>query len=150
MPGQTAAGDTITGVDERVLTEHSGTPDAGDTDTFPAVTADRGAAPDRTADRTAAPAATAVRRTGWYQVPYAIVRAGLIAGLAWAWQGTTHVRAGMVTVAAVLLAAALGRLVLPEQRAGMLVTRHRLLDVMTLLGLGVCILVMTLVLPRSV
>ncbi len=143
-----------------MLTEHSGTSDGGDTDTFPAVTADRGAATPAgpapaaadpaPAPAPAVPAAATMRSSRWSQVPYVIVLAGLVAGLAWAWQGTAHVRAGMVTVAAVLLAAALGRLVLPEQRAGMLVTRHRLLDVVTLLGLGVCILVMTLVLPRSV
>jgi hypothetical protein len=81
-------------------------------------------------------------------MPYAIAVAGVLAGLVWAWQGTAQVRAGMVTVAAALLAAALARLVLPERQAGLLATRHRLLDVVIMLGLGVCILVVALVLPR--
>jgi hypothetical protein len=179
MPGDPAAGDTITDVDEPVLTEHSGTPDTENTDSFPAlttappVTAARdpepavpaAAAPAHPAAPAPAPpapgvpapappapgvpAAPATPSSLWYQAPYAIVLAGVIAGLVWAWQGSAHVRVGMVTVAAVLLAAAACRLVLPERWAGMLATRCRLLDVVTLLGLGVCVLVMAIVLPPA-
>jgi hypothetical protein len=179
MPGDAVAGDTIFTVDERVLTEHSGTPDTEDTDSFPAVTggtsgeapgdaateqagetapagAPGAAAPQAPATPAptapaapAAPVVPAARSSRLAQVPYAIALAGVTAGLVWAWQGSAHVRAGMVTVAAVLLAAAVGRLVLPERRAGMLATRHRLLDVATMMGLGVCLLVMAIVLPRA-
>jgi hypothetical protein len=185
-PRQHGRGDTITDVDERLLTEHSS---SADTDVFPAVPGGDPAAPAEAAapgapagpagpDATAAPGGTAepvppaaaapsplppaadasspvppppAPAAGpaslWYQAPYAIVLAVVVGGLVWTWQGT--VRAGMVTVAAGLLAAALARLVLPERQAGLLVSRHRMFDVTILLGLGVCILVVALVLPRS-
>jgi DUF3017 family protein len=147
----------ISNVDERVLTGHGGTPETEDTDSFPAVTVSPGGpagtggdVPGDSAAGSAAAAASATPAASrWSQLPYAIVVAGVLAGLAWAWQGTAQVRAGMVTVAAALLAAALARLVLPERQAGLLATRHRLLDVVIMLGLGVCILVVALVLPRT-
>jgi hypothetical protein len=39
------------------------------------------------------------------------------------------------------------RLVLPERAAGLLVTRHRVLDVLALAGLGAGIMAASLVLP---
>ena len=134
-------GDTIISVDERVLTGRSGSPAPEDPGS-PAAPAPPGAP----APPAVPPPAGVPPR--WQQVPYAIVLAGVLAGLCWAWQGTAHVRAGMVTVAAALLAAALARLVLPERRVGLLAARHRLIDIAALLGLGVCILAVALVLPR--
>jgi hypothetical protein len=46
-----------------------------------------------------------------------------------------------------MLAAALVRLALPERRAGMLVSRHRLADVAVLAAFGIGLLVAGLVLP---
>jgi hypothetical protein len=46
-----------------------------------------------------------------------------------------------------VLAAALARIVLPERRAGMLVSRRRLVDVAVLAALGTGLLVAALVLP---
>jgi Protein of unknown function (DUF3017) len=80
-------------------------------------------------------------------VPYFIVLAGVIAGLTLIWQGQQQVRAGTLTVAGALLAAALARLALPEQRMGMLASRRRYIDVTALATLAVGLLVVGLVLP---
>jgi hypothetical protein len=50
-------------------------------------------------------------------------------------------------VAGILLAAAVARLALPERRAGMLVSRRRLVDVAMLAALGAGLLAAGLVLP---
>ena len=52
-----------------------------------------------------------------------------------------------MALAGILLAAALARMVLPERRAGMLVSRRRLVDVAILAALGAGLLVAGLVLP---
>lgn len=85
----------------------------------------------------------------WQHLPYAVVLAGVVAGLAWIWLGTRQVKAGMLTVAVALLLASVARLVLPERGAGLLVSRHRVTDVLMLAFLGAAILVVVLVLPRS-
>jgi hypothetical protein len=90
----------------------------------------------------------AARAPRWANLPYAIVLALVAGGLSWvALGGLRHVQVGMITVASALLAAAVLRLVLPERAAGLLVTRHRLLDVLTLAGLGAGIMAAVLVLP---
>src|SRR5262249_21961618 len=77
------------------------------------------------------------RAPPWANLPYALVLAAAAGGLSWvALGGLRHVQAGMLTVASALLAAAVLRLVLPERAAGLLVTRHRVLDVLTLTSLG--------------
>ena len=81
------------------------------------------------------------------QVPYAIVLCGVIAGLALIWQGAHYVRPGTLTVAAAVFVAAAARLVLPEQRAGLLASRRRAIDVTALAILAVGLLVAGLVLP---
>ena len=81
------------------------------------------------------------------QLPYLIVLAGVIAGLTLIWQGQQHVRAGTLTVAGALFVAALARFALPEQRAGMLASRRRFIDVTALAILAVGLLVAGLVLP---
>jgi hypothetical protein len=80
-------------------------------------------------------------------VPYVIVLAGLVAGLTWIWQGPSHVRAGTFTLAGALFVAVVARLALPEQRAGMLASRRRYIDVTALAILAVGLLVAGLVLP---
>jgi hypothetical protein len=85
----------------------------------------------------------------WAQLPYAIVLAGVAAGLAWMSLAAHHVKEGMLVVAGALLVAAASRLALPERRAGLLVARGRVLDVTALASLGACLLIIVLVLPPS-
>ena len=90
------------------------------------------------------------RRRRWvYQVPYAIVICGLVLALVWIQRSGQNVRGGTLAVAGLLLAAALVRLVLPEHRAGMLVTRRRLADIAVLAAFGIGLLVAGLVLPTQ-
>jgi hypothetical protein len=85
---------------------------------------------------------------GWSaQLPYAVVLAGVAAGLAWISQGQQQVRAGTFTVAGALLVAVVARLTLPRRRAGMLASRRRYIDVTALAILAVGLLVAGLVLP---
>jgi len=81
------------------------------------------------------------------QLPYLVVLCGVAAGLALIWQGAHYVRPGTLTVAGAFFAAALARLTLPEQRAGMLASRRRYIDVTALTILAVGLLVAGLVLP---
>jgi Protein of unknown function (DUF3017) len=81
------------------------------------------------------------------QLPYLIVLCGVIAGLALIWQGAHYVRPGTLTVAGALFVAATARLILPEQRAGLLASRRRAIDVTALAILAVGLLVAGLVLP---
>jgi hypothetical protein len=71
----------------------------------------------------------------------------MVGGLALMWLGSRQVKAGTVTVASALLVAAAARLVLPERRAGLLVSRRRLADVMVLVSLGTCLMLTALLLP---
>jgi Protein of unknown function (DUF3017) len=87
------------------------------------------------------------RRRWLDRLPYAIVLCGLAGALIWIRQGGQSARSGTLAVAGTLLAAALARLALPERRAGMLVSRRRLLDVAVLAMFGVGLLVAGLVLP---
>jgi hypothetical protein len=92
-------------------------------------------------------AAAPGRRRWRYQVPYAVVICGLVLALVWIRRGGQDVRGGTLAVAGILLAAALVRLVLPEHRAGMLVSRRRLTDIAVLAAFGIGLLVVGLVLP---
>ena len=130
-------------------------------DSAVAPSADSAAVADATADPDAgvgavpaAPSAGAAevpvqaRAPRWANLPYAIVLAVAAGGLAWvALGGLRHVQAGMMTVASALLAAAVLRFVLPERAAGLLVSRRRVLDVLTLASLGAGIMAAVLVLP---
>jgi Protein of unknown function (DUF3017) len=92
--------------------------------------------------------AAAPERARWHHnIPYAILICGLVAALVWVWQSGRHVKGGTLAVAGILLAAALVRLALPERRAGMLASRHRLADVAALAVFGAGLLVAGLVLP---
>jgi hypothetical protein len=68
-----------------------------------------------------------------------LVAAALISGMALI--GLGYVRPGGFVVAGTLVAAALLRLMLPRARAGGLVVRSRLSDVLFLLGMGLALLV---------
>ena len=81
------------------------------------------------------------------QVPYILALAIAVAGLAWLWQGTIQrVRGGTLALAGAMLVAALARLVLPEARAGMLASRRRSIDVVTLAALAIGLLIAGLLL----
>jgi hypothetical protein len=84
------------------------------------------------------------------QLPYLLVLAIAIGGLAWMWQGGIgRAKEGTLALAGAMLIGALARLVLPEARAGMLASRRRLVDVVSLAALGIGLLVAGLVLPTS-
>lgn len=87
-------------------------------------------------------------RTRW-GAAYPIVLAGTAAGLAYLWRGPQNVRGGVLVVAVTLLLAAAARLVLPERRAGLLVSRRRFADVAAFSILGLALLVAGLVLPAQ-
>jgi hypothetical protein len=87
-------------------------------------------------------------RTRW-GAAYPIVLAGTAAGLAYLWRGPENVRGGVLAVAVTLLLAAAARLVLPERRAGLLVSRRRFADVAAFSILGLALLVAGLVLPAQ-
>lgn len=87
------------------------------------------------------------RRRGAH-LPYLLVLTAALGGLAWMWQGgTQQPRGGTLAVAVAMFAAAFARLVLPEERAGMLASRGRFIDVVTLAALATGLLVAGLVLP---
>jgi Protein of unknown function (DUF3017) len=76
-----------------------------------------------------------VNRGGW--LPYLLVLAIAMAGLLWMWAGGAHAaKGGTLALAGAMFAGALARLVLPENRIGMLASRKRFLDVATMAALG--------------
>ena len=79
------------------------------------------------------------------QLPYGIVLAGVVAGLATIRTGDLAVRSGTLVMAGALLAGALARLVLPEGKVGMLSSRRRLVDAGVLAVLGVGLLIAGLI-----
>jgi hypothetical protein len=79
------------------------------------------------------------------QLPYVLVMAGILAGLATVRGGGQAVRGGTLVIAGALLAGSLARLVLPEGKAGMLGSRRRIVDVGILGVLGVGLLVAGLI-----
>jgi len=79
------------------------------------------------------------------QLPYLLVLAGVVAGLATIRSGHHAVRGGTLVIAGALLAGSLMRLILPASRAGMLGSRRRLADVAALALLGVGLLIAGLV-----
>jgi hypothetical protein len=79
------------------------------------------------------------------QLPYGIVLAGVVAGLATIRTGDLAVRGGTLVMAGALLAGALARLVLPEGKAGMLSSRRRLVDAAVLATLGAGLLIAGLI-----
>jgi Protein of unknown function (DUF3017) len=103
--------------------------------------------PDRATPPARPPSRQARRRRGgwWASLPYLAVLAGVAAALWWTWdaahrastaQSMQQVRGGTLALAGALFVAALARLVLPEEWAGMLASRKRLVDVVTLVVLA--------------
>jgi hypothetical protein len=76
------------------------------------------------------------------QAPYVLVLAASAGALGWLWERGVHgVRGGTLALAGALFAAAIARLVLPESRLGMLASRKRFTDVITLATLATGLLV---------
>jgi hypothetical protein len=77
-----------------------------------------------------------------------MVLAGLAAVLGWLWAGGANAaRGGTLALAGVMFAAALARLALPENRVGLLASRKRRTDVVTLAALATGLLAAGLLLP---
>jgi Protein of unknown function (DUF3017) len=76
-----------------------------------------------------------------------LIAAALISGMALI--GFGHVRPGGFVVAGTLVAGALLRLMLPRARAGGLVVRSRLVDVLCLLGMGLALFVIVIALDLT-
>jgi hypothetical protein len=82
-------------------------------------------------------------------VPYLAVLVCAVVGVYIAWrEGSAGGGDGAAVLGAALLAAAVARLLLPARLAGLLATRKRATDVLTLTVFGVGLLVAGLVLPR--
>jgi hypothetical protein len=82
-------------------------------------------------------------------VPYLAVLVCAVAGVYIAWrQGSAGGGQGAVVGGVALLVGALVRLALPGRLAGLLGTRKRATDVLTLTAFGVGLVVVGLVLPR--
>jgi len=82
-------------------------------------------------------------------VPYLTVLVCAVVGVYIAWrEGSAGGGDGAAVLGAALLAAAAARLLLPARLAGLLATRKRATDVLTLTFLGAGLLVAGLVLPR--
>jgi DUF3017 family protein len=97
-----------------------------------------------------AAAASGRRGRRWLaQLPYAVIVAGILAGLGLIRGGLQDLRGGTLVIAGALLAGSLTRLVLPEGRAGLLRSRRRLVDVAALTALGVGLLIAGLIVPVS-
>lgn len=82
-------------------------------------------------------------------IPYLTVLVCAVVGVCIAWrEGSAGGGDGAAVLGAALLAAAAARLLLPARLAGLLATRKRATDVLTLTVLGAGLLVAGLVLPR--
>jgi len=81
-------------------------------------------------------------------IPYLVVLVCVIGGLYIAWREGSNGGRGAVVAGIALVVAALVRLVLPVRLVGLLGTRKRVTDVLTLAALGVGLIIAGLVLPR--
>jgi hypothetical protein len=105
--------------------------------------------------RLAGPGAAAARATarrdrpgaaGW--LAYLVVLGLVAAALAWLWAGGTHAaKGGTLALAGAMFVAAFARLALPERRAGLLASRKRVTDVVTMAALGTGLLAAVLLSP---
>jgi hypothetical protein len=80
-------------------------------------------------------------------LPYLIVLAGALTGLAVAWLNSLRTGPGAGVVGVALLVAALARLVLPPRYAGLLVSRSKAMDVAGFAVLGIAVLAVAASLP---
>jgi Protein of unknown function (DUF3017) len=81
-------------------------------------------------------------------IPYLVVLVCVLGGLYIAWRQGADGGRGAVVAGVALLVAAVVRLVLPVRLVGLLGTRKRVTDVLTLAALGVGLIVAGLVLPQ--
>ena len=82
-------------------------------------------------------------------IPYLVVLVCVVGGLYIAWsQGSNGGGTGAVVGGVALLVAALVRLALPARLVGLLGTRKRVTDVLTLAVLGIGLIIVGLVLPQ--
>jgi hypothetical protein len=96
----------------------------------------------------AGPGQTGAARGSW--LPYLLVLSIALFGLAWMWVGGAHAaKGGTLALAGAMFVAALARLVLPESRIGMLASRKRFMDVVTLAALGAGLLAAGLLLSMT-
>jgi len=83
---------------------------------------------------------------GW--LAYVVVLGCVAAALTWLWTGGERAaRGGTLALAGAMFVAALARLALPESRAGLLASRKRGTDVVTLAALAAGLLAAGLLLP---
>lgn len=113
----------------------------------------RGRSRGRTAavpDPAAAEARTGARGVGVLGViPYLAVVVSVVAGVYISWhQGSPHGGVGGVIAGGAFFVAAIIRLTLPRSLAGLLASRSRAMDVLTLTAFGVCLLTLGILLPR--
>jgi Protein of unknown function (DUF3017) len=100
---------------------------------------------------TAAGARAAARRdrpgtVGW--LAYLVVLGIAAAALAWLWAGGGHAaKGGTLALAGAMFVAAFARLALPESWAGLLASRKRVTDVVTMAALGSGLLAVVLLSP---
>jgi hypothetical protein len=113
----------------------------------PGTGAPRAAVGPRTARRLAARKREAPAPSVLAWVPYLIVLAGAAAGMFVVWQGSRYAGRGTGLLGCSLLAAALGRLILPPRYAGLLSTRRKASDVLTFAVFGTAIIAVALMLP---
>jgi Protein of unknown function (DUF3017) len=79
------------------------------------------------------------------RLPYLVVLAGVVAGLAVMRGGANSVRTGTLVMASALLIGSVTRLVARKDRAGLLASRRPLIDAAALAALGVGLLVAGLI-----
>jgi hypothetical protein len=85
-------------------------------------------------------------RGGW--LPYLLALGCAVFGLAWLWVGGAHAaKGGTLALAGAMFVAALARLALPESSAGLLASRKRVTDVVTMAALGTGLLAVVLLSP---
>jgi Protein of unknown function (DUF3017) len=101
-------------------------------------------------DAAAAAAATARRdrpgTVGW--LAYLVVLGLVAADLIWLWAGGAHAaKGGTLALAGAMFVAAFARLALPESRVGLLASRKRVTDVVTMAALGTGLLAAVLLSP---
>jgi Protein of unknown function (DUF3017) len=81
---------------------------------------------------------------------YFLVLAVCAGGLGWVWDRGSHgVQGGTLAMSGAMLLASIARLMLPESRLGMMASRKRFTDVISLAALAVGLLVAGLGLPAS-
>jgi hypothetical protein len=80
-------------------------------------------------------------------LPYALVLAGVAAGLVLAGNGSRYTGRGIAVAGCALLVAGLVRLALPPRYAGLLATRGKAFDVLAFVVLGGGVLAIALILP---